>query len=62
MDALSRNIRYMFKSGLHTVPVEEEIRHIENYFEMQECKYPGCIFHFIDLPQALRGLARSRRC
>ena len=44
----------MFKSGLHTVSVEEEIRHIENYFEMQECKYPGCIFHFIDLPQALR--------
>lgn len=55
VDALSRNIRYMFKSGLHTVTVEEEIRHIENYFEMQECKYPGCLFHFIDLPQALRG-------
>ncbi len=55
VDALSRNIRYMFKSGLHTVPVEEEIRHIENYFDMQECKYPGCIFHFIDLPQALHG-------
>jgi HAMP domain-containing protein len=55
VDALSCNIRYMFKSGLHTVPIEEEIRHIENYLEMQECKYPGCIFHFIDLPQALRG-------
>ena len=54
VDALSKNIRYMFKSGLHTVSVEEEIRHIENYFEMQECKYPGCIFHFVDLPQALR--------
>ena len=53
VDALSRNIRYMFKSGLHTVPVREEIRHVENYIEMQECKYPGCIFHFIDLPQEL---------
>jgi sensor histidine kinase YesM len=55
VDALSKNIRYMFKSGLHTVPVREEIRHIENYFEMQECKYPGCIFHFIDLPQELEN-------
>ena len=55
VDALSRNIRYMFKSGLHTVPIEEEIRHVENYFEMQECKYPGCLFHFIDMPQELRG-------
>jgi sensor histidine kinase YesM len=54
VDALSRNIRYMFKSGLHTVPVGEEIRHIENYLEMQECRYPGCIFHFIDLPQTLQ--------
>lgn len=53
VDALSKNIRYMFKSGLHTVPIVEEIRHIENYFTMQECKYPGCIFHFIDLPQRL---------
>lgn len=52
-DALSRNIRYMFKSGFHTVPVREEIRHVENYFAMQECKYPGCIFHFTDLPQEL---------
>lgn len=53
VDALSKNIRYMFKSGLHTVPVREEIRHVENYFEMQECKYPNCIFHFIELPAEL---------
>lgn len=53
VDTLSKNIRYMFKSGLHTVAVMEEIRHIENYFEMQECKYPGCLFHFIDLPPTL---------
>lgn len=53
VDALSKNIRYMFKSGLHTVPVREEIRHVENYFDMQECKYPGCIFHYTDLPKEL---------
>ena len=55
VDALSRNIRYMFRSGLHTVPVKEEIQHIENYFSMQECVYPGCIFHWIDLPEELAG-------
>lgn len=53
VDALSKNIRYMFRSGLHTVPVKEEILHIENYFSMQECVYPGCIFHLIDLPPEL---------
>ena len=53
VEALSRNIRYMFKSGLHTVTVGEEMRHVENYIAMQECKYPGCVFHFIDLPQEL---------
>ncbi len=53
VDALSKNIRYMFRSGLHTVPVKEEISHIENYFSMQECVYPGCIFHLIDLPPEL---------
>ena len=53
VDALSKNIRYMFRSGLHTVPVREEILHIENYFSMQECVYPGCIFHLTDLPPEL---------
>lgn len=48
IDALSKNIRYMFKSGLHTVTVEEELRHVENYFEMQELKYPGAVFYFIE--------------
>lgn len=48
IDALSKNIRYMFKSGLHTVPLSEEIRHVENYFEMQELKYPGCVFYYIE--------------
>jgi len=54
-DALSKNIRYMFKSGLHTVAVGEEIRHVENYFDMQECRYPGRIFHFIELPRELES-------
>ncbi len=51
--ALSKNIRYMFRSGLHTVALGEEIRHIENYFEMQELNYPNCVFYYIDIPEEL---------
>lgn len=51
--ALSKNIRYMFRSGLHTVTLGEEMRHVENYFEMQELKYPNCVFYFSDVPKEL---------
>ena len=50
IEALSKNIRYMFRSGLHTVTLGEEIRHIENYFEMQQLNYPDCVFYYIDIP------------
>lgn len=53
ISALSKNIRYMFSSGLHTVSVKEEIYHVKNYFEMQELKYPGCVFYYIDMPEEL---------
>ena len=49
IEALSKNIRYMFKSGLSTVPVSEEMEHVADYFAMQECRYPGCIFYYIDM-------------
>lgn len=55
IDALSKNVRYMFKSGLHTVELEEELKHVENYFEMQELKYPGCVFYFISAEPNLNG-------
>lgn len=51
--ALSDNIRYMFKAGLHTVPIAEELDHLEKYPEMQEILYPGCVFCYIDRPQEL---------
>lgn len=53
VQALSKNVRYMFSSGMHTVSVKEEIRHVGNYLSMQELKYPGCVFHYIDLPEEL---------
>lgn len=51
--ALSDNIHYMFKAGLHTVPIAEELDHLEKYLEMQEILYPGCVFCYIDRPQEL---------
>lgn len=55
INTLSKNIRYMFSSGLHTVPVKEEIYHVRNYFEMQELKYQGCVFYYIDMPEELEA-------
>lgn len=55
IDALSKNIRYMFHSGLHTVTLGEEINHVENYFAMQEIKYPGCVFYFIEIDDSLKS-------
>lgn len=51
--ALSKNIRYMFSSGLHTVALKEEVWHVENYFEMQELKYPDAVFYNVEMPQEL---------
>lgn len=51
--ALSDNIRYMFKAGLHTVPIAEELDHLKKYLEMQEILYPGCVFCYMDRPQEL---------
>ncbi len=53
INALSKNIRYMFSSGLHTVAIRDEIQHLRNYLEMQDLKYPDCVFSYIDLPEEL---------
>ena len=55
IDALSKNVRYMFKSGMHTVPLKEELAHVENYFAMQELKYPGCVFYMIEAEPGLEN-------
>lgn len=52
--ALSKNIRYMFSSGLHTVPLQEEIRHVENYFAVQELRYPDGVLYFVDMDDAVQ--------
>lgn len=55
INSLSKNVRYMFRAGLRTISVKEEINHVKNYFEMQDLKYPGCIFYLIDLPKELEN-------
>ena len=54
IERLSRNVRYLFKSGLHTVPLSEEIEHAGDYIAMQEILYPGCVFDFIDIDEEVR--------
>lgn len=39
--ALSENIRYMFKAGLHTVPIEEELNHLENIWKCRKFCIPA---------------------
>ena len=53
VDSLSSNIRYMFKARMHTVAIREEIEQIENYIDMQEFRYPNCIFHYVEIPPEL---------
>lgn len=51
--ALSKNVRYMFRAGFHTVPIKDEILHVKNYFEMQELKYPNGVFHICDVSREI---------
>ncbi len=53
IERLSRNVRYLFKSGLHTVPLSEEIEHARDYMSMQDILYPGSVFDFIDIEEGL---------
>lgn len=46
---LSRHLRYMFRVGLALVPLEEEMKHVENYVRMQELRYPDQIFYITDI-------------
>ena len=53
--ALAKHIRYMFKVGMKKVPIKDEIKHVLNYMQIQELKYPECVFHMIDLPEKLEN-------
>lgn len=49
IDALTKTVRYMFKAGLRLVTLKEEADHLENYFAMQQLRYPNCVFWYFDM-------------
>lgn len=49
IELFSKNVRYMFKSGLHTVPLSEEIGYIQNYLDCQNLLYPDCVFSYLEI-------------
>lgn len=53
INILSKNIRYMFKSGMHTVDLRQELDHLDSYFEMQKLKYPDCVFNMVTAEEGL---------
>ena len=45
IQAFSQNIRYMFRTGLHTVPLQDEIKNASGYLETQQYPVPQMILH-----------------
>lgn len=61
IQAFSQNIRYMFRTGLHTVPLQDEIKNAEGYLEMQRLMYRDCIFMSIWMYRKNCSSIRCRR-
>ena len=54
IQAFSQNIRYMFRTGLHTVPLIDEIKNAEGYVEMQQLMYRDCFYVYMNIPEELQ--------
>lgn len=54
IQAFSQNIRYMFRTGLHTVPLIDEIKNVEGYVEMQQLMYRDCFYVYMNIPEELQ--------
>lgn len=53
IQVFSENIRYMFRAGLHTVPLKEEIAHVEKYLDMQKLLYVNSFYAYYEMPAQL---------
>ncbi len=53
IQVFSENIRYMFRAGLHTVPLKEEIAHVEKYLDMQKLLYANSFYAYYEMPEQL---------
>lgn len=54
IQVFSENIRYMFKVGLYTVSLEEEIEHVEKYLNMQRFLYKDNFYAYFEVPDELK--------
>lgn len=53
VELYSRDARYLFSVSVKTVPLEDEIRHVQDYIDCQNILYPDCVFSFIQIhPEA----------
>lgn len=55
IQVFSRNIRYMFKVGLHTVRLEEEVNNVKDYLEMQRLLYENNFYSYFEIPEETRA-------
>lgn len=53
IQVFSENIRYMFRTGLHTVPLKEEIAHVDKYLDMQKLLYANSFYAYYEMPEQL---------
>lgn len=53
---LSEHLRYTLSSS-ETVPLDEELRHVENYIELSAIRYPNSVFLYKDYDEAAVGAA-----
>ncbi len=57
IELYSRDARYLFSTSFKAVPLQEEIKHIQDYIDCQAILYPDCTFSFIDVaPDAVDWL------
>lgn len=49
IEALSSHTRYILNIKHQLVPLSEELKHIKNYFGMQDILYPDSVLYYIDV-------------
>ena len=54
IQVFSKNIRYMFRVGLYTVRLEEEIANVKEYLQMQSLLYKDSFYYYLEVPDELK--------
>lgn len=49
----SENIRYMFRAGLYTISLKEEVSNVKKYLEMQRMLYKDSFYAYFEVPEEL---------